>query len=505
MDEPAEEKPSAPAPQEKPRPQPSAPVEAKPKAPSRPQDVPPQKSSRPKTPKEQQAPVANPKPVKKQESAPALKKTQKFNFPYSRYPEKYAAFVTTKTAKAFTKPDASSALALQLRQGDQLKVVGESGEFYKLEYLIGEEFLVEAWILKAQAKPVKNPALIPDSPREQDYQPTQRETAVATKAEDVPELRSGAPVQLKEETGKKQKKLIAQKKPALQKSKPSVRVQDRQNDRTKAQGPWAWNLSLNLGFSRINEKVDTATEASADRIQFLDYQLNGLSILSEAEATYEVLPELRVGGKAGYLFEILTSSVPSGSTSINNSGVTAQFHDVAIGPFVEYSMVFSELGIKFKPDLWLSGHMQIMNPNQLQDSLRAQPVLFGHLAFYGRALVSPKADFPFGLSLRPQAGAIFLYSFTESPTQEVSTSSTTSESIRTGSPKATNLALQYGGEMAWGLQVLGFKNNEFFFRGFYKSFPKKFSGSGNRAGIRTQDAESKFEKIELGIGYRHFF
>lgn len=426
---------------------------------------------------------------------------------YRDFEKKRLAFVITKTASAYTEPNTSSPLALQFRQTDRLRVLGEQAEFFKVQYWLEGEFPVEAWILKAQVRVLGAEEALPEAPDNPVYDPRIRTEEVITQVEDVPELAEGQVVQLDEKAVEQTASIRPSKRTPAPKAKPSIRLRETKRTGEPRQGPWDWELDLSLGFSNYEEKVKTQTQASTSLAEFLSSQFEGFHMAAGGAVSYQVHPQVRVGGKALYHFDIMTSSVPSGSTTIDNAGVTAQFHDVGLGPYVEYELSFPSAGIRFSPELWLSGHMQFFDPNQLQDSNRGQSVLFGHLAFYGRALLSPKLEFPYGAHLRPQLALSFLYGFTETPTQVVSRNpdGSVDEVIHTGSPQSTSFALQYGGEIAWSLNALGFQQNEIFFRGFLKNFPKSFSGNGNRAGVRTLNAESSAQKIELSLGYRHLF
>jgi len=411
------------------------------------------------------------------------------------------ASVRSRVTQVRSLPKEDSQAVVLLRRGDRVDVLQYQGDYYRIRYLIDGDFPVEGWVLQesiqldeAGQKPIEKM----ESNR---YRPTEREEVLATSpalpSNDLPEnvkLPEDKATITSPEEVKKEKRV---------KEKPAMVFSKDEKPLAKSDSPWKWTAGVRLGYSQYHDAISTQNTAGTTN-QFLEYTLEGFSIEALGGFSYP-LHSFLVGARAHYNFTLYDSEVSDLAGGVSKSSVLAQLHDFGVAGFASRRFDFKKFSLE--PELEFGANYQYLSLNSLRDLTLNQTVLFGHGMIYMTVAATPRAYLPYDLILEPELKLTLFQSFTEYPTALLvkKTSTTPAEYMRTGQPKTGSMLLSYGGSLAYSLAKMGYENSRLRAFGYISDFSKKFSSTGNRAGIRTENAKTKTDIIRAGLGYEYQF
>jgi hypothetical protein len=258
-----------------------------------------------------------------------------------------------------------------------------------------------------------------------------------------------------------------------------------------------------LGYSRYGESVSTLNAAN-QRVDFLDYVFEGISTQLMAEISHPY-QDYFWGGRVRYQFSIYDSEVSDLTSGVAKSSVLAQLHDTSLGGFIHRRWNFKRFSLE--PELELNVGYQFFSLNSLRDTTLNQTVLFGHTSLMINARITPRVYLPWNLVFEPELLVTLYQSTTEQPTDLLIPAQGTNpaEYMRTGSPKSQSFLLSYGASFLVPLEKIGLENSRLRVYGYLADQSKKFSGTGNRAGILTRGAETKTDILSAGLGYEQRF
>ncbi|MBN8555749.1 MAG: hypothetical protein J0L93_09920 [Deltaproteobacteria bacterium] len=391
------------------------------------------------------------------------------------------ATVTATTVTVTTEPNPQSSPVVQLRQGDTLKILEKNSTYAKVEYKIEGDFPVQGWI-PIQALSLNTLAQVA-APKTQPYAPKLDEEKIQTHIENFPD------------------KALTDKAPAATFEKNNDRPQLAVKSIARNFYPWKFEFQAGFGYSNWDEtyKTKNANTGQSYAGNFLKYSMSGMALGTQANAAYD-FPELFwLGAQLRYKFVYFSDSIGS-NTNINSGNVQAQMHEVFLGPFIRQSYTFKENFI-FEPELRLLGATQFFVSNQLASRTQSQPVIFSFMSYFIKTEFSPKLKYRL-YSLTPSIGMLFFYNFSESPT---TSGATDAQSLRTGSPTVSQFLLSYAATFSYALEKLDFPNSEVYVSYAYTDYSRTYSGAGNRAGIKTLDAENKTSSTDISLGFKQNF
>lgn len=402
------------------------------------------------------------------------------------------AFVTSVIASVTREPNPDSDLVVQLKEGEGVEVLETEGTYSKIRYRIEGEYPVTGWIPTAVlSKPGANSPRF--SEQGQAYV-SESKFSENTELKDFPDLKMTEKVILPTNAQKLKmdpKKIEPPAPPPISNWKPFGLANE---------------LTVSLGFQSWQDDLTTKqTSGAYFSGPFLKYELRGPTLEVRDEVLYKLSDRpLSFGGLIQYRFTFFSDSIDANNSEIAQSGIQAQFHEVEVHPFVRASYSLSE-GWTLEPQLGPSFGFHSFVTNQLRDMSPTNPnrigqsVLFGVSAYYLKAEFRPQVRSPWNLRFLPILSMNFFYSFSEYP------SSSDPQSIRTGSPNGGSIAFSYGGEMGWNLKQLRNPNAELVFKALFQTFPRNYSGAGNRAGEQTLDVKAEASTALYCLGYQYLF
>jgi len=412
------------------------------------------------------------------------------------------ASVRSRVTQVRSLPKEDSQAVVLLRRGDRIDVLQYQGDYYRVRYLIDGDFPVEGWVLQesiqldaAGQKPIERL----DSNR---YRPTEREVGVAPTSQlpsgDLPEN-----VKLPEDKMSKTTTEEIKKEKRVKENPAMVFSKNEKPRESKNNSPWKWNAAVRLGYSQYHDAVSSKNSAGTTT-KLLDYTLEGFTMELLGGLTYS-LHSFLLGVRGHYAFTFYDSEVSDVAGGVSKSSVLAQLHDFGVAGFANRKFDFAKFSLE--PELELGANYQYLSLNSLRDLTLNQTVLFGHRLIYLTVAAIPRAYLPFNLILEPELKLTLFQTFTEYPTSLLvnKTATTPAEYMRTGAPKTGSMLVSYGGSLAYPLSSMGYEHSRIRAFGFVSDFSKKFSGTGNRAGIRTDSASTKTDIIRAGLGYEYLF
>lgn len=408
----------------------------------------------------------------------------------------------TLTAKGTRLPDPKSDLVLVLKQGDFVDILETNEAFVRIRYKIDGDFPVEAWFPKDALK-LGNQTEVAAARKEALYAPLESPLASPPKtleAESFPETRALKrslnlpPSPSTSSTAAASTTLFSQEKKA---SPRPLRISGWYNDLEASLGIHQWSESLKT------QKADGSYYDTA----FLKYDLNGIFLSLRDELGY-ALPWGKVGAQGSYSFTYFSDSVTPQNEEIAQSSIQAQFHEIQISGFVRKKPLLLPRGFQFEPEAHLIFGAQIFQINQLRDisptnpNRLGQPVLMNLYRYSADLKLMPSFRMPYRFTLSPELGLTLMAFFYETPTLKATTEA---ESIRTGTPQMSSLLLSYGAKLRWQMDDLGMSRSELFVDFSMRDLSRKYSGEGNRAGMKTKGVQTSNTLMKLALGYQYQF
>ncbi len=388
-----------------------------------------------------------------------------------------------------------------------MEITARQPGFVKIRYKLEGDFPVEGWVPEAalgtgaiteqkvadtqqpyqvQAEP-STPSAIPDLNRQ----------ALSEKID--PSIKVGSPL-----AG------------AAGRTSPAIQTPAKIHKRTNT-GPWLYEThvmtGLNFWKEALTSKLESTNAYSTE--PFISYEMQGFLLSLEGEAARK-FKDIEAGGFLSYDLSIFRGQVPSASSSFNphirSTSVQALLHEINFGPFVRLAYPVAKK-VTLIPEARVYGSFSQFTTNQLQtvsDSglgLNAQSVLFSYTSMQAGFEFIPRVSLPYHLTVSPHAGLGFFTYFSEGPIVTTSNGGAldTDDQIRTGSPNGADFAISYGAKISWNLQKYGWETLNLVAAYRVRDYSKKFSGQGNRAGIKTIDAKSEATTESFSLGAEYLF
>ncbi len=410
--------------------------------------------------------------------------------------------IRSRLAQIKTQPQENSQSVVLLKRGDLIDVLALAADYYRVRYLIDGDFPVEGWVLQesvqldeVMARPIEQQKLNP-------YRPSPKQEVEATNPEatlkELPEI-----AQLPEGTAQEQK---SQALDLLDKNKNpnSESSNTLSNDHNKtASSNSQWSGQLSFGYSRYSESISTLN-SSNKRVPFLKFALEGLGLDLMGQWTYR-LRLLSLGLRGRYFFHFYDSEVGNTKVGVARSSVLAQLHEAQLGTLIHRKWDFKRFAVE--PELEVGASFQLLSLNSLKDTTLNQSVFFGHQKIRAYARTVLRTYLPGDFILEPEVSLLLFEKISEQPVDLLipEANGSAAEYMRTGVPQGQKFLLTYGGSLLFSLRSLGLPDSRVRIYGTMSDQSKKFSGTGNRAGIATRDAKSSGKMISAGLGYQHTF
>lgn len=402
---------------------------------------------------------------------------QSLNFPFEIQ-------IKSRIAQILAEPSREARVLLLLRQADKLKVLGEEAEFFQVEYFLENQYPIKGFIRKEYLGDLSEQTEV-SRPTEQSYIPSFEREAVQTEA-------------LKLEDQKSQQRIEIPAPIKMDSPKLAIAPRELHTEKTKLPEEWKYSLEFDLGWQQYQEQVFTWVGGAYPNTALVDYSLEGINLQFGFSIFRKWLGSFNAGARAQYEVSPLQADVKKDNTQIEAADALAQWHRLSVEIFA--SRDFQIKKWMLQPELAARFQWHLFSVNQLRDKNLAQPILFSNIGYYGEIAFRPKLQSPYFLSLQGYLGLLLFYQFSEGPLQ-----STQQGNIQTGTPKSQKMLLQYGGSLAWDLKSLGLKNQEILLSYRFEDLSKGFSGQGNRAGFKLEEARSKSKIQSLRLGYRFDF
>ena len=400
---------------------------------------------------------------------------QQLNFPFE-------AQIKSRVAQILAQPSGEARVLLLLRQADKLKVLGEEAEFFQVEYFLENQYPIKGFIRKEYLGDLSEQTEV-SRPTEQSYIPSLEREAVQTEALELEDQKSQQRIEI----------------PAASKIDNSLSASTRMAaEKSKSPEEWKYSLEFDLGWQQYQEQVFTLVDGAYPKSPLIDYSLEGVDFQFGFSIFRRWFGSFDAGARAQYEVSVLQADVKRNNAQIETADALAQWHRLSVEIFA--SRDFQIKKWMLQPELAARFQWYLFSVNQLRDKNLAQPILFSNIGYYGEIAFRPKLQSPYFLSLQGYLGLLLFYRFSEGPLQ-----STKQGNIQTGTPKAQKMLLQYGGSLAWDLKSLGLKDQEILLSYRFEDLSKSFSGEGNRAGFKLQEAQSKSKIHRLSLGYRFDF
>ncbi|PIR23351.1 MAG: hypothetical protein COV44_03465 [Deltaproteobacteria bacterium CG11_big_fil_rev_8_21_14_0_20_45_16] len=407
------------------------------------------------------------------------------------------AIVTSRLASVKMTPHESADQVVLLRNGDPIEVFRSQGDWTQVRYLLEGLYPLEGWLPTEMIR-LRESSQRLESSREQAYEPKARmQNETEQGGSDLPDGELPEKPKVWEDISKfpdpKRMPPVpdAKASPSEPINRPAKRFEKEVRSLTSG--------SVYIGSSNFSEKIKSKINDAYAAGDFLDVELQGISLGLEAQYAYRLENEIRVGGLLRYAANIYDTSVGGGSSNVGTSSVQAQLHDIRVGPSVSKLWVLKP-NLTLEPELRLFGGGQIFLTNQLRSSTNSFPVLFNFTAYTGFMEFILKSELPFGFRLEPYVSISLLYSFEEDPT------TTYDEGfLGTGATKSSMFDLQYGANLAWNMAAIDLEKFDFSFKLDAQNYSRNYSGTGNRAEIETQDAKSSLSLFQWAIGMQYHF
>ncbi|MGA0162692.1 MAG: hypothetical protein ACO3LE_00380 [Bdellovibrionota bacterium] len=410
--------------------------------------------------------------MESQESAPIL------SFPFETQ-------IKSRVAQILAQPSNEARVLLLVRQADKLKVLGEEAEFFQVEYFLENQYPIKGFIRKEYLGDLSSQTEVSRS-TEQSYTPSLEREAVQTEALELEDQKSQQRIEI----------------PATLKKVDSLELittpTESVTEKTKSPEEWKYSLEFDLGWQQYQERVFTLVGGAYPNIPLIDYSLEGIDLQFGFSIFRRWFGSVDAGARAQYEVSALQADVKRNNAQIEAADALAQWHRLSVEIFA--SRDFQIKKWLLQPELAARFQWHLFSVNQLRDKNLAQPILFSNIGYYGEIAFRPKLQSPYFLSLQGYLGLLLFYQFSEGPLQ-----STEQGIIQTGTPNSQKMLLQYGGSLAWDLKSLGLKDQEIILGYRFEDLSKSFSGEGNRAGFKLQEAQSKSKIHRLSLGYRFDF
>lgn len=411
------------------------------------------------------------------------------------------AQVSARTANVLNeaKPDALS--ILQLKQGDQVDVLGRENGYAKVRFRLEGDFPVEGFILEgALSSKLGAESLAAGS---QAYEKSGA-TAPEMEAKELPR----APLT-------EQPKIDIQPRGTLD-GRSTAQVEESKPWLRQA-GPWVYEGHGFVGFTFLEEAFTTKVEATQVYATepFLKYEMQGVTLAARGRIGYK-FNKLEVGGYGSYDLTFFRGSVPTASATfnpgINKTNVQALMHELKVGPYVRYPFLIAK-GWSVRPELRILPSVNLFSTNQLKSFDNVSPGVPGQAVLYSTTNISvmaelaPEVSMPFDLILTPKVGATFFTILMEGQTVNSSAGVALADAdkLRTGSPKSPGLLLHYGASLAWNAKRIGAETINVALTYAVTDVSKKFGGLGNRAGVKMIDTKSSSTSTFMGLGIEYLF
>jgi len=410
--------------------------------------------------------------------------------------------VRSRITQVRSLPKEDAQAVVLLRRGDRVDVLQYQGEYYRVRYLIDGDFPVEGWALQESIQLDAAGQKQIEKLESNRYRPLERESSRAIETQ-LPTSELPETVKLPGDKAPASDSDDFKKEKRVKENPAMVFSSDEKSRQPKMASLWNWEAGVRLGYSQYREAVTTKTAAGASA-KFLDYTFEGFTIEALSGFSYAIRSFL-VGIRGHYAFTLFDSEVSDVAGGVSKSSVLAQLHDFGIAGFASHRFNFSKVSIE--PELEFGANYQYLSLNSLRDLTLNQTVLFGHGLIYMTAAATPRTYLPYGVILEPELKITVFQSFTEFPTSLLvkTTASTPAEYMRTGKPKTGSMLFSYGGSLIYSLKEAGYENSRLRAFGFVSDFSKKFGDTGNRSGIRTNEAKTKTKIIRAGLGYEYRF
>jgi len=434
---------------------------------------------------------------------PSAQDSSLFNKPVQK-PEKEIfqrsskkAIVTAKLASVKTSPDANANQVVLLRNGDPIEVFRSQNGWTHVRYMLEGQYPLEGW-LPTEVIRLRDSSQRLEGSREQAYEPkarTQENTEVETPRLPDRELPEKPNVWEDISRFPDPKRMPAVPNAKANPNEPIKRPAKRFEKEVRS----ITSASVYVGSSEFAEKIKSKVNGAYPAGNFLDIELQGVSLGLEAQYAYRLQNEIRLGGLFRYTASIYDTNVGGGSSNVSATSVQAQLHDIRVGPSISKPWVLKS-NIILEPELRLLGCGQIFLTNQLRSSTNNFPILFNFTAYTGFMELILKTELPYGFKLEPYVGLSLLYSFEEDPT------TTYDEGfLGTGATKSSMFDLQYGANLAWNMAAIDLEQLDFSFKLDVQNYSRNYSGTGNRAEVETQDAKSSLSLFQLAAGLQYHF
>lgn len=411
--------------------------------------------------------------------------------------------IRSRLAQVKTQPQEKSQSVVLLKRGDLIDVLALTADHYRVRYLIDGDFPVEGWVLQesvqlddVMAKPIEQQTLNPYRPSHKKEVET---TSPETTLKELPEI-AQLPVGTVHEQ-KSQSLDLLNKKKTLDSEPPNTLSDEANKQKTSSNSRWSGQFSI--GYSRYSESISTLN-SNNKRVPFLKYAFEGLGLDLLGQWTYP-LQLFRLGLRGRYFFHFYDSEVGDKKLGVAPASVLAQLHEAQLGALIQRKWDFQRFSLE--PELEVGASFQLLSLNSLRDTTLNQSVLFGHQKIRAYVRAVARAYLPGDFILEPEISLLLFEKLSEQPVDLLipAANGSAAEYMRTGVPQGQKFLLTYGGSFVFSLRSLGLADSRLRIYGIMSDQSKKFSGTGNRAGIATREARSSGKMISAGLGYQHTF